>query len=120
MPDLQGIPVGPGGAPRPQPAAGPAPAQPPQPAPPQPSKAIDFKAKLEAKMAARRAHGSVPAEHLADLIRLMNERGEAFESAKLVTKYPITEKDDALYEVRTDRGIHRVIRGRDGSQTIFG
>jgi hypothetical protein len=117
MPDLQGIPAGPGGAQRPQPAAG---ATGAQPSPPQPSKALDFRARLEAKVAARRAQGSIPPEHVADLIRLMNERGEAFESARLITKYPITERDDALYEVRTDRGVHRVIRGRDGSQTIFG
>jgi hypothetical protein len=117
MPDVQGIPAGFGGVLRSQPPAG---AFGAQPSPPQPSKALDFRAKLQAKMAARRAHQSVPAEHMADLIRLMNERGEAFESARLVTKYPITEKDDALYEVRTDRGVHQVIRGRDGSQTIFG
>ena len=78
-----------------------------------------FKARLAAKLAARKAQGAVPQEHLADLIRLFNERGEAFESAKLVTKYPITERDDALYEVRTDRSAHRVIRSRDGSYTIF-
>lgn len=80
---------------------------------------VGFKARLAAKLAARKVHGAVPQEHLADLIRLFNERGEAFESAKLATKYPITEKDDALYEVRTDRSIHRVIRSRDGSYTIF-
>jgi len=81
--------------------------------------AAGFKARLEAKLAARRVHGAVPPEHVAELIRLFNERGEAFESAKLITKYPVTEKDDALYEVRTDRGAYRAIRGRDGSYTIF-
>lgn len=116
MPDLQAIPAGPGGAQRPQPAAGAPGAQTPL---PQPSKALDFRARLEAKMAARRAQQSVPPDHLADLIQLFNGRGEAFESARLVAKYPITEKDDALYEVRTDRGLRRVMRGRDGSQTVF-
>jgi len=81
--------------------------------------AAGFKARLEAKLAARRTHQAVPPEHVTELIGLFNARGEAFESAKLVTKYPITEKDDALYEVHTDRGAHRVIRGRDGSYTVF-
>ena len=93
-----------------------APSGAPQPAASDPE---GFRARLAAKIAARRAHHAVPQEHLADLIRLCNERGEAFESARLVTKYPVTEKDDALYEVRTDRASHRVIRGRDGSYTLF-
>jgi hypothetical protein len=115
MPDLGGLqpaangPAGAAGQKNPPGAAGPAGAADP----------TGFKARLAAKLAARKTHQSVPQEHLADLIRLCNERGEAFESAKLVTKYPITEKDDALYEVRTDRSTHRIIRGRDGSYTIF-
>jgi hypothetical protein len=81
--------------------------------------AAGFKARLEAKLAARRVKGAVPPEHVAELIRLFSGRGEAFASARLITKYPVTEKDDALYEVRTDRGTHRAIRGRDGTYTIF-
>ncbi len=78
-----------------------------------------FKAHLNAKLAARRARRSVPQAHLDEIIRLFNRAGEAFEAARLVTKYPPIEKDDALYEVRTDVGTHRVIRARDGSYTVF-
>jgi hypothetical protein len=114
MPELSplqpaaGGPIGAAGRGLPPEAPGPAGADP-----------TGFKARLAAKVAARKAHAAVPQEHLADLIRLCNQRGEAFESARLVTKYPITEKDDALYEVRTDSGVHRVIRSRDGSYTLF-
>jgi len=78
-----------------------------------------FKAHLEAKLAARRAKKAVPQTHVEEMIRFFNKIGEAFESVRLVTKYPPIEKDDALYEVRTDRGTHRLIRARDGSYTIF-
>lgn len=84
-----------------------------------PDQETSFKAHLDAKLAARRARKSVPSGHLDELIRLFNRRGEAFESARLVTKYPPIEKDDALYEVKTDTGSRRVIRARDGSYTIF-
>ena len=112
MPEVRGVPPAvPGG-----PERGKAPeggAVPPGEAP------ENFKAHLDAKLAARRARRAVPQAHLDELIRLFNRAGEAFESARLVTKYPPIEKDDALYEVRTDRGSHRVIRARDGSYTIF-
>jgi hypothetical protein len=78
-----------------------------------------FKAHLEAKLAARRARKAVPQAHIEEMIRFFNKMGEAFESVRLVTKYPPIEKDDALYEVRTDRGTHRLIRARNGSYTIF-
>ncbi|HOX07884.1 MAG TPA: hypothetical protein PK280_15895 [Planctomycetota bacterium] len=91
----------------------------PEPQVPAGPDAVGFKARLAAKLAARKTRSEVPQEHLADIIRLCNERGEAFESVKLITKYPITERDDALYEVRTDRSLHRVIRSRDGAYTIF-
>jgi hypothetical protein len=115
MPDLGQLMPASGGA------AG-SPARPLQPAGPGPDGGADrasFQARLAAKIAARKTHQAIPQEQLAELIRLCNERGEAFESARLVTKYPVTEKDDALYEVRTDRSTHQVIRGRDGSYTIF-
>jgi len=87
---------------------------------PPPAGAQDgFKAQLDRKLAARRARRAISQERLGELIRLFNRRGEAFESARLVTKYPPIEKDDALYEIRTDRGARRVMRSRDGSYTIF-
>jgi hypothetical protein len=118
MPDVGSVPPAPGGQIG---AAGPAgkPGGPGSGVPAAEGDSAAFRARLAAKLAARRAHQSIPPEHLAELIRVFNERGEAFESARLVSKYPITEKDDALYEVRTDRGTHRVIRGRDGGYTVF-
>jgi hypothetical protein len=105
------------------PAAGPGGPQPhgePQPAPPGSDRtAQSFKAHLEAKLAARRARQAIPDGHVQEIIRFFNRRGEAFESVRLVTKYPPIEKDDALYEVCTDQGTHRVIRARDGSYTVF-
>jgi hypothetical protein len=53
------------------------------------------------------------------MVRFLNRMGEGFESVRLIAKYPPIEKDDALYEVRTDRGTHRLIRSRDGSYTVF-
>jgi hypothetical protein len=78
-----------------------------------------FRAHLDAKLAARRSRQTVPEDHVRELVRFFNDRGEAFESVRLVTKYPPIEKDDALYEVRTDSGVYRVIRSRDGSYTLF-
>jgi len=78
-----------------------------------------FKAHLNAKLTARRAKKAVPTAHVEEMMRFINKMGEAFESVRLVTKYPPIEKDDALYEVRTDRGTHRLIRSRDGSYTVF-
>jgi hypothetical protein len=78
-----------------------------------------FKAHLEAKLAARRTRHAVPPDHIEEMVRFFNGRGEAYESVRLVNKYPPIEKDDALYEVRTDRGTHRVIRSRDGTYTLF-
>ncbi len=78
-----------------------------------------FKAHLKAKLAARRAKKAVPTAHVEEMVRFLNKMGEAFESVKLVTKYPPIEKDDALYEVRTNQGMHRLIRSRDGSYTVF-
>ncbi len=104
MPEISGLPPAgpaapsPGGAPEPSSPAGPAPGT--------------FKAHLEAKLAARRARQSVPPAHVEELVRFFNGRGEAFEGVRLINKYPPIEKDDALYEVRTDRGLHRVIRSR--------
>jgi hypothetical protein len=37
----------------------------------------------------------------------------------LVRTYSATERDEALYAVETDEGVLRVIRGRDGSLTLF-
>ena len=78
-----------------------------------------FKAHLNAKLAARRAKKTVPPTHVEEMVRFMNKMGEAFESVRLVTKYPPIEKDDALYEVHTDQGTHRLIRARNGSYTVF-
>jgi hypothetical protein len=78
-----------------------------------------FKAHLKAKLDARRARKSIPQAHIDEMIHFLNRMGEAFEGVKLITKYPPIEKDDALYEVHTDRGTHRLIRSRDGSYTVF-
>ena len=112
MPDVG--PVPPGGPAPPAPEKGPG-----GQAAPRAGSAGSFKAQLGRKVAARRARRAVPQGHTDEIIRLVNRRGEAFESAQLVTKYPPIEKDDALYEVRTDRGTRRVIRARDGSYTVF-
>ena len=82
--------------------------------------AQSFKSHLDAKVAARRAKRAVPQTHVQEMLRFFNRMGEAFEGVKLVTKYPPIEKDDALYEVKTDKGTHRIIRARDGSYTLFG
>ena len=112
MPDVTGVP--------PTAPTGPGPEKAPEgELVPQAESPDSFKAHLDAKLAARRAKRSVPQAHLNEIIRLFNRAGEAFETARLVTKYPPIEKDDALYEVRTDRGTHRVIRARDGSYTVF-
>jgi hypothetical protein len=79
-----------------------------------------FKEHLDAKVASRRARRSIPSVHKQEMLRFFNRMGEAFESVKLITKYPPIEKDDALYEVKTDQGLHRVIRSRDGRYTMFG
>jgi hypothetical protein len=113
MPEISGIsPKGPG-----DPEASKTSQQNLQPVDP---KAQNFKAHLEAKVAARRAKRAVPQIHVQEMLRFFNKMGEAFEGVKLVTKYPPIEKDDALYEVRTDKGTHKVIRARDGSYTLFG
>ncbi len=79
-----------------------------------------FKEHLDAKVASRRTRNSIPSVHKQELLRFFNRMGEAFESVKLITKYPPIEKDDALYEVKTDQGLHRIIRSRDGRYTMFG
>lgn len=112
MPEVRG--VSPGGASQPGPERVPQDGSLPPGETPQ-----SFKAHLEAKLAARRARKSVPQAHVEEMMRFLNRMGEAFESVRLVTKYPPIEKDDALYEVKTDRGTHRLIRSRDGSYTVF-
>lgn len=91
----------------------------PEDVPPPPPDQESFKSHLEAKLAARRTKRAVPQERADELLRLFNRRGEAFKSVRLVTKYPPIEKDDALYEVRTDKGARRVMRSRNGSYTVF-
>jgi hypothetical protein len=38
---------------------------------------------------------------------------------RLVRRYSPLERDAALYEARTERGLFRVILGRDGGLTVF-
>lgn len=40
-------------------------------------------------------------------------------AGRLVRKYSLLERDEALYEVQTDKGFFEVIRSRDGSLTVF-
>jgi len=66
-----------------------------------------------------RAEG-VPAERERELAAFVRERGGVEARAvHLVRTYSATERDEALYAVETDDGTLRVIRGRDGSLTLF-
>ena len=91
------------------------PATPPEPEAPRPRRT--FQEIFQTRLAREEP---VSPEREAELAAFLRTRMQAEARAvHLVRTYSATEKDEALYAVETDKGTLRVIRGRDGSLTLF-